>query len=174
LRQTGQVNTTKTGANACDVFAFHPYTVCPPGLTFQTWTGDQINGACTVPALRTALTNAGFGSLPIWITEVGMDANNLSAAMIAWAAAPAATRYVWMCRHMMTFAAQGAQKLSYWEWQNSTPPSNSGNWQADTQGVVKALNDFTTYAAGRTLTAWSYIKGGPVTLAFADGTSWTV
>lgn len=178
---TTGTNTGKTGLQSCDAIAFHPYYATPPGQTFQQY-GPGVSGGGDIvystnfgiQTIKAAAIAGGY-SLPLWITEWGIDGVVGSASNLAWYSQTASFRYNWIARFLMACAAQGVQVVCPWNWgETSNTQGNSGNWQGDTQGVQKAYNDFAAKASGKTISSSSFAFGGTSTLNFSDGSSWTV
>lgn len=173
LSTTGIV-TAKTGLESSDAVAWHPYEHNPAGVIYGTWTQDIVHGTRGVKTIKDYLTANGY-SLPLYISEFGVDAAGTGTTVTNWYAAPAQFRYEWYCRLWMVMAAFGVQQCHEWNWAETNPAQgNSGWWQGDLDGVVRAKNDFATKVSGKTITSGTFGRPGPVTLNFSDGTSWTV
>ena len=112
--------TGKTGGQSCDAFAFHPYQSMPFGSNFGTWNTTGLNDIVyNVNTLRNLLTGIGYGSLPLWITDYGLDASGLDANETNWQQQPSYFRYVFMGRLLMTMAALGIKVVCFWHWQET-------------------------------------------------------
>jgi len=167
-------STSKTGVQSCDAFAWHPYFMTPPGVSYGAWTtGDIIFGTWGVRVVKDWLASNGY-SLPLWISEWGVDAGSATTTEIAWYAEAPSFRYTWIARFLMSCAAMGVKTVCPFHWKENGVVGHSGNWQQDTLGVQKAYNDVSANVVGKTITSSSYIPNGAVTLNFSDGSSWTV
>jgi hypothetical protein len=173
LSTTG-LATGKTGAQSCDAYAWHTYRLTPPGVTFGSFAQDLLYASQGAVTVQSWLTANGYGALPLWIGEWGVDYSNTSNELAAYYAAPANFRYNWTARTLMLLAAYGVKNVCPWNWSENGPIGNSGNWEQDTQGVQLAWNDAKTKMVGKTITSRSFVLNGPVNLGFSDGTSWTV
>ena len=164
--------TGKSGAQSCDAYAWHTYALTPPGVTFGSFTQDLLYSQQGVVTVQSWLTANGYGNLPLWIGEWGVDSAHTSNELVAYYAAPASFRYNWTARSLMLLAAYGVKNVCPWNWAENGPIGNSGNWQQDTLGVQLAWNDASTKLVGKTIIARSYVLNGAVSLTFSDGTSW--
>lgn len=179
LTTAGIANPTKTGLLSCDAIAYHPYFMGPPGFYFGTLFtpsngGSIVSGTFGVATWASWLKQNGY-MLPLYINEWGFDSGSATTNEVAWYAQSATFKYNWIARTFMCAAACGAKCVMPWNWSETGGSSgNSGDWQADTNGVQKAYNDFAANVVGKTIVSGTYVLNGPVTLNFSDGTSWTV
>ena len=170
--QATNTGATKTGAQSCDVGNFHEYSLNPPTVYFNTgqWMIDivahQIQG---LRPLKNSLATAGFSSLPLHITEWGIDPTSSGVDMSAWYAETPEFRYKWVMRCFMSIAAHGIKSVHPWHWGETGATGNSGNWQDDVDGVQKAYNDIATLLVGKTINSATYNTLGVVTLNLSDG-----
>lgn len=166
--------TARTGLQTSEALAFHPYTHNPYNVTYGTWTQDIVNGNLGIKTVNTMLAANGW-TLPLWISEFGVDSTGVGTTITAWYAAPPSFRYTWYCRLLMYWAAEGVKCWHPWNWnEQSSVQGNSGNWHDDLTGVVLAYNDFAAKVSGKTIISGTYKQQGEVSLRFSDGTSWTV
>lgn len=167
--------TNKTGAQVIEAVSYHPYYANPPGMRWGDWSmpyyGDVVSsGTLGISVWKSWLKRNGY-NFPIWLGEWGLDSTAGGSMLVAFDAAPDNFRYTWIARFLMASAAQGAKCWQPWTW---TGLSCAGDYRTDTNGAQKAYNDFASKVSGKTITAATYELDGPVSLAFSDGTSWTV
>lgn len=159
-----------TGLQACDEFAWHPYSMAAPGTTFGAWVGDLRGAQQGVQTVKNWMASKGI-YLSMVADEWGFETTGTSTTVTAFAAQPASFRYAMMARFLMAMAAFGVKTIMPWHWEISGP---SGDWKTDLTGVVAAYNDVAAKVSGKTIVSGTFTLNGPVSLQFSDGTSWTV
>ena len=167
--------TGKTGAQACDAYAWHPYGCIGKNYSpWGTWAHNVVDHPTDgITAIRTML--AGWGlSLPLYITEWGMAEDVDSAQIAAFYAQPAAFRRSFMESFLLTCAAFGVKQVHPWHWQQpSLLKGNSGAWPTDTAGVAAAYNAIAANVVGKTIVGLKVEANGPLTVTFSDGSTYT-
>ena len=170
--QATNTGATKTGAQSCDVGNFHAYSLNPPTVYFNTgqWMIDIVAHPIQgLRPLKNSLATAGFSSLPLHITEWGIDPTSSGVDMSAWYAETPEFRYKWVMRCFMSIVAHGIKSVHPWHWGETGATGNSGNWRDDVDGVQKAYNDIATLLVGKTINSATYNTLGVVTLNLSDG-----
>lgn len=169
----------KTGAQSCDVLAWHPYIVGPPGTLFATWPyivtgfGDMISSEIGAFKARRFLSKNGY-SHGMEITEWGYDTSSGAVNCVAWLAQSANFRYTWIARTIMCAAAAGVGCFHPFHFGITGADVIAGDYQNDIEGARKAYNDCAAVLPGKTILSGSYQVNGPVALNFSDGRSFRI
>ena len=169
LLATGIVNAGVTGLSVSDAVCFHYYTTMPPGFSFGSWTAANYKLIVGDASLKAVLGNCGASGKAVYVTETGFDYTAGTAELTAMMAQSPQWRYEWWARLMLTGAALGYKSWATYAW--DTPYSCYPN--SDPSGVARAVNDVHLNVAGKTIRNAYYYSGGPVTLEFSDGSSFT-
>lgn len=171
LTTAGSEYNTTYGGDVCDAWCSHPYNHTPVFNPYGAWYADLVYRATTgFVAEKAALEALGFGDLPLWITEWGVEGAGASDTLTSFYAEDAGFRKLWMQRTFLTMAANGVQMVHPWNWETTCC---SGDWQEDTEGVQAAYNWFATNVVGKTITQVRYYTDGRVGVT-VDGQEITV
>jgi hypothetical protein len=168
--------TSQTMGNTSDAVAWHPYLHTPMGWgIFGNRFSDAIDyGFAGVFAMREALQKTTYGSLPLWISEWGVDSATVSPEIIDWNNRPPAYRRQWIAGMYASCAALGVQRLDPWHWEINAPVTTAGAYRTDVTGAQAGYNLAAENLPGRTITGYTYRMRGEMTLTFSDNSTWTI
>jgi hypothetical protein len=166
LQGTGTINTGVTGKSLIEANCIHYYRQCPPATKLSSYTDILIKDA----DVKANLAVAGVSNLPLWATEVGIGDSYPETVLALIAAQSPSFRYSWYGRQLLVGAALGYKKWIAYAWE----PPYSCSPVSDPDGVAKAINDVHVNVAGKTIKNAYYDAGGPVTLQFSDGSSFSI
>lgn len=168
LGASGAVNTGTTGADICEMVAWHPYGLVPIYNGFGAWEGDIVDGSSGIRTMRNALAHVGY-DLPLLISEWGFSTGS-SDTMDAWDAASAEFRYTLTKRTLVVMAAYGVKAVHPWHFLSDCC---FGDLRNDTDGVQKAYNEVADQIAGRTISGIEHYRNGQIKV-IVDGQALTI
>ncbi len=177
LTLVGPVTGRTMGATS-DALAFHPYYHTPLGWgTYRNHVlGNPLDyGFSGVFALREAMHRVGYGTMPLWISEWGVDSRNTSPEIIDWNNRPPAYRRQWIAGMYASCAVLGVETLCPWHWELNGPVTIAGAYQRDVTGAQAGFNlAAENLRPGRIITGYTYRMHGEMEVIFSDGSTWRI
>lgn len=168
IQASGSLFPSVKAVNTFDAFDLHGYLSMPCGAPYAGLPYDIAWGSYGVyPFINFA--NRYKPGAEIHVSEYGFDTKSTSQSLQSLLAEPPAIRKKILARVMATAAAMGVKRFAVYLLSSTL----AGNYTTDTDGVVSAIN-LVSQICGKTIVAATAEIGGPVTLKFSDGSTWTV